>query len=153
MSNGGELAIETVNAYIDSDFARMHATLDQGHYVRFSVSDTGVGMDSVSGGGCSSHFLRPRTGVREPGLDSPTCTVSSNRVALRVASEHAEHIHLLVTDVVMPPMRGPELARKMSVLRSDLKVLYMSGYTDAGGTQVTLDAGTPFLRNRSRQPH
>ncbi len=47
MSNGGKLTIETVNTYIDSDFARMHATLDEGHYVRFSVSDTGVGMDSV----------------------------------------------------------------------------------------------------------
>jgi two-component system cell cycle sensor histidine kinase/response regulator CckA len=39
-------------------------------------------------------------------------------------------VHLLVTDVVMPQMNGRELAQRLQMLHSNLKVLYMSGYTD-----------------------
>jgi DNA-binding NtrC family response regulator len=37
----------------------------------------------------------------------------------------------MVTDVVMPEMSGPELAKYLSSLRPEMKVLYMSGYTDS----------------------
>lgn len=49
--------------------------------------------------------------------------------ALRVASEHAGPIHLLLTDVVMPGMSGHALARQLIDRCRGLKVLYMSGYT------------------------
>jgi YesN/AraC family two-component response regulator len=39
-------------------------------------------------------------------------------------------IHLLITDVVMPQMSGPEVADKLAELRPEAKVLYMSGYPD-----------------------
>ncbi len=50
--------------------------------------------------------------------------------ALRISEQHRGSIELLVTDVVMPELRGPEVAERLLRLRPELKVLYMSGYTD-----------------------
>jgi len=56
-------------------------------------------------------------------------------------------IHLLLTDVVMPQMNGPDLAEKLKVLRPKTKVLYMSGYTDGAILyHGVLQPGTPFLQ-------
>jgi signal transduction histidine kinase len=53
--------------------------------------------------------------------------------ALRIASERSHSIDALLTDVVMPKMRGTELAVRMSNLIPDLKVVYMSGYSEPDG--------------------
>ncbi len=50
--------------------------------------------------------------------------------ALAICSSHDGPIHLLLTDVVMPQMSGPEVASKVAALRPSIRVLYMSGYTD-----------------------
>ncbi|MGH9492069.1 MAG: response regulator [Terriglobales bacterium] len=66
--------------------------------------------------------------------------------ALAVAASHTGPIDLLVTDIVMPGMRGRELAEKLSSSRPRMKILYISGYTD--GTIVEngeLGPGSPFL--------
>ncbi|MBI4831684.1 MAG: response regulator, partial [Candidatus Lindowbacteria bacterium] len=50
--------------------------------------------------------------------------------ALFACEQHTGPIHLVLTDVVMPEMSGPELAKRLSQIRPDMKVIYMSGYTD-----------------------
>ena len=50
--------------------------------------------------------------------------------AIQISNSHAGPIHLLLTDVIMPGMNGRELAQSISAARSEIKVLYMSGYTE-----------------------
>ena len=50
--------------------------------------------------------------------------------ALRVSEEHGDQIHLMIADVIMPKMGGGELAERLRPLRPDMKVIYMSGYTN-----------------------
>jgi two-component system, cell cycle sensor histidine kinase and response regulator CckA len=67
--------------------------------------------------------------------------------ALRLAGEYAGPIALLVTDVVMPRISGTELSARMLQLRPQLKVLYVSGYTDGGiGAHRMLEDGASFLQ-------
>ena len=57
--------------------------------------------------------------------------VASNGVeALQVAEQHNGTIRVLITDVIMPQMSGPELAKCLTKVRGDMEVLYMSGYAD-----------------------
>jgi PAS domain S-box-containing protein len=55
--------------------------------------------------------------------------------ALLIGERHPGPIHLLVSDVVMPEMTGPELSSRLRKLRPETKVLYMSGYTDSSVVQ------------------
>ncbi|MDR3699498.1 MAG: response regulator [Candidatus Sulfopaludibacter sp.] len=54
---------------------------------------------------------------------------SDGAEALKVAAR-ADKLHLVITDVVMPQMGGPELARHLAVMRPEVRILFMSGYTD-----------------------
>jgi len=74
-------------------------------------------------------------------------TAGSGTNALEVCQEHAGPINLLLTDVVMPGgMNGRDLAQRLSISQPDLKVLYMSGYTDdAIVHHGILDSDVAFL--------
>ncbi|HLY11937.1 MAG TPA: response regulator [Planctomycetota bacterium] len=66
--------------------------------------------------------------------------------ALDIARNFQGKIDLLVTDMVMPQMSGRELAAHLSPERPEMKILFMSGYTeDAIARQGALDPGTAFL--------
>ncbi|MBC7898390.1 MAG: PAS domain S-box protein [Cytophagaceae bacterium] len=55
---------------------------------------------------------------------------SNGKEAITVAEGHAEAIHLMVTDVVMPFLGGRQLAERLEGTRPGLKALFLSGYTD-----------------------
>jgi CheY-like chemotaxis protein len=66
--------------------------------------------------------------------------------ALRIAEEHAPHIDLVLTDLVMPEMGGRELVERLRARHPRLKVLYMSGYSDKAITaDGILPPGTGFV--------
>ncbi|MGA2388187.1 MAG: ATP-binding protein [Candidatus Sulfotelmatobacter sp.] len=68
-------------------------------------------------------------------------------VAMQIAVAHEGVIHLLLTDVIMPGMNGKELAQRVSEIRPNTKVLYMSGYTEnVIGHNGTLEAGVRLLQ-------
>jgi CheY-like chemotaxis protein len=67
--------------------------------------------------------------------------------AVGLATKHAREIHLLITDVVMPEMNGPDLAKRLQSLYPSLKILFMSGYTaDVIAHRGVLDKGVNFIQ-------
>jgi PAS domain S-box-containing protein len=67
--------------------------------------------------------------------------------AERMAGAHADTIHLLMTDVVLPGLNGREVARRLVAQRPGIKVLYLSGYTDdAIVHHGVLEPGVAFLQ-------
>ena len=70
----------------------------------------------------------------------------SGDAALRLCEQHQGPIHLLLSDVIMPGMNGQELASHLMPGHPDMRVLYVSGYTnDVITRQGILTEGTVFL--------
>jgi two-component system, cell cycle sensor histidine kinase and response regulator CckA len=67
------------------------------------------------------------------------------RIALDLVEQGNFHVDLLVTDVVMPLMNGPDLYRRMRELLPTLPVLYMSGYSGRAIQEVMRGEEAPFL--------
>ncbi len=224
MPRGGRLTIETSNATLDDDYARLHTPVAPGEYVMLAISDTGVGMDmetqnhvfepffttkghkgtglglstvygiikqsggyiwvySESGKGTTFKIYLPRVSATgetihvQPAETAPveqgheTILVVEDEMNLRrlarqylekqgytvleavdgsaainISSSYPGPIHLLLTDVIMPGMNGKELAQRLTALRPETRVLYMSGYTEnVIGHNGTLDNGVTLL--------
>ncbi len=74
-------------------------------------------------------------------------TANNGLDALALADRHAGTIHLLLTDVVMPQLSGPQIADRMRVRRPELRVLYVSGYPqDAIARHGVLAPGIELLQ-------
>ena len=119
-----------------------------------------IDVDTAPGRGTTFHVMVPVAGAQpdheEPLPGGPTVLLVEDETALRrliqrmleeegytvlqaadgleainVAERHRGPLHLLLTDVVMPGLSGPELVRQLHGARPDLEVLYMSGYNDS----------------------
>jgi two-component system, cell cycle sensor histidine kinase and response regulator CckA len=60
----------------------------------------------------------------------------NGEAALRLWQQHRDQVQLLLTDLTMPLMGGRELARRITEVRPDLRILYISGYTEEAAVQM-----------------
>jgi PAS domain S-box-containing protein len=75
-----------------------------------------------------------------------TITAACGSDALAAAAAYAGEIDLLLTDVVMPHMNGAQLAAELRGSRPDIRIVYVSGYTENTAAHLgVLDAGVDFL--------
>lgn len=81
------------------------------------------------------------------GMDTYHVLTASNAAeALHLVRSTTERIHLVITDVVMPGINGRELVEQLKTVRSNLKVLLISGYTNGLlGKSGDLESGLDFL--------
>jgi CheY-like chemotaxis protein len=216
MPDGGKLLIKTSNIILDEWFVARHFGSRPGKFVKISLTDTGIGMDtevmahifepffttkeigkgtglglatvygivkqsngyisveSELGSGTTFEIYLPvvhsepvaerRQDLSCSGVGSESILLVEDQESLRevirtqleqlgyrvfeaasaepaiaLFEEHKVEISLLLTDVVMPGMNGRVLAEKLLEMRPDLRVLFMSGYTD----DVVLCGGAP----------
>jgi len=83
------------------------------------------------------------TGLREAGYQ--VLVADNGEDALRVCAEHGGEIDLMLTDVVMPGLRGPELAERVLDLHPDTRVILMSGYAEETALKGVIDKDMPFV--------
>ena len=67
--------------------------------------------------------------------------------AIRISESHPEKIDLLISDMYMPGLRGPEVAKALAPKRPGLRVLFMSGYADQDSR-----SGVPLGANFLNKP-
>jgi two-component system cell cycle sensor histidine kinase/response regulator CckA len=72
-------------------------------------------------------------------------TAEGGDEALRVVEAHQGPIGLALIDVVMPGMSGPEVAQRLHATRSDMKILFMSGFSTEVVVVHGLGGGDPIL--------
>ena len=70
--------------------------------------------------------------------------------ALELAATHDGPIDLLITDVVLEGMRGPDLARQLQNMRPELEVLFVSGYSLHDVEHLRLPEGAAYLQKPFR---
>jgi two-component system cell cycle sensor histidine kinase/response regulator CckA len=69
-------------------------------------------------------------------------TASNGREAMALLDQNSEQVDLVLTDVIMPDMGGPELVDRLRVRWPGLKVVYMSGYAEGDKLQPNLERGS-----------
>jgi two-component system, cell cycle sensor histidine kinase and response regulator CckA len=73
-------------------------------------------------------------------------TASSGLHALDICRTYEQSIDILLTDIIMPGIRGPELVKSALDMRPHIRVIYVSGYTDRDMESVALESDAVFLR-------
>jgi two-component system, cell cycle sensor histidine kinase and response regulator CckA len=70
-------------------------------------------------------------------------------VALEIAQQHTGKIDVLLTDIVMPGLRGTDLSSRIVSIHPDIRIVYMSGYAEGFG-EADLPPNAAFLQKPFR---
>ncbi len=73
--------------------------------------------------------------------------------ALRQCSTHGDTIHLILSDVVMPQMKGPELVERIRAQFPDITVVFMSGYSEEDILKSVRESGSPLVAKPFKPNH
>jgi CheY-like chemotaxis protein len=224
MPQGGRLLIETCNMRFEQEACRGRLGVRPGDYVLLSISDSGVGMDSVTverifepffttketgkgtglglavvygivkqhggfinvyselGRGTTFHVYLPagdapvpepekkisepvrggaetilvaedHEGVRDMAREVletfgyKVLLASDGEEAVRMVEEHRERIALVILDVVLPKLGGPEAYQRMTAVKPGLAVIFSTGYTaEAAQLRSMLEKGAAVLQ-------
>jgi CheY-like chemotaxis protein len=91
--------------------------------------------------------VRELTRIILEGYGYHVLDAANGQEAIRVCQPHAGTIHAVVTDVVMPGMNGWDLAARLTALRPEIRVLFMSGYIDnVAMRQTVFDGAVDFIQ-------
>ncbi len=90
--------------------------------------------------------LREITGEYLQSRGYNVLAASSSLHALEICRTHDQPIDILLTDIVMPGIRGPELVKSALDMRPGMRVIYVSGYADRDMESVALESNAVFLR-------
>ena len=161
---GTGLGLATVYGVVKQSGGYVWVYSEPGHGTTFKIylpqiaeevpvtgQESGLDFRHASKGSEVILLVEDEAGVRELAreyleMSHYTVLVAENgHTALELAAMHAGPIHLLMTDVVMPGIGGRELAERMTRLRPDIKVLYMSGYTEQAVNQQGILADDAVL--------
>jgi CheY-like chemotaxis protein len=161
---GTGLGLSTVYGIVKQSGGFIFAHSELGHGTTFRIylprvedpaDHIGPTKNAIAATGGSETILlvEDEESVRELVRDTLTnkgyrvMEAKNGEAGLRVSEEHQGAIDMLITDVVMPGMSGRELAKRVSAARPDVKVLFLSGYTeDAIIHEGVLEPGTAFLQ-------
>jgi len=144
---GSGLGLATVYGIVSQSGGYTRIYSDEGVGTSITILLPAAGQDAMRDevSGCVDH-LKPLVGTEtilmaddEEGQREMThriltrngytvLTASSGAQAIEIATSHVGPIDLLLTDVIMPVMQGPTVAKEVRNLRSDVRVLFMSGH-------------------------
>jgi PAS domain S-box-containing protein len=143
---GTGLGLATVYGIVSQSGGQIDVDTAPGHGTTFSIylPIAGTQTDEVRSFSAPSHVAGNETILLVEDSDPvrglvcrtlekagyEVLAADSATAALRLASRHQGPIDLILTDVVLPRMPGPEIARRTLALRPEIRVLFMSGFTD-----------------------
>lgn len=167
---GTGLGLATVYGIVKQSSGHIRVESEPGKGARFELyfplADTGLPKPGVSpaakvaetaedAGGATILVADDETSLRHAVVEILRSTgykvfeAQTASEAVEIAEQHSGKLDILLTDIVMPGLRGPELARRVTKIHPGIHVIYMSGYAE-GFPEAQLPPNSTFLQKPFR---